>query len=108
MLFFTTLYFITANCIIIIIISSIVIEIFINIIMSRNRWSAVYEHLFEEGNNFRCRVMLDQCHTCNSVIPKLKQGSTSANLKRHLKRQHRQALDRVEKKDSEATKKQNC
>ena len=49
--------------------------------------------------------MLDQCHTCNSVIPKLKQGSTSANLKRHLKRHHRQAFDRVEEKDSEATKK---
>ena len=73
--------------------------------MSRNRWSAVYEHFFEEGNNFRYRVMLDQCHTCNSVIPKLKQGSTSANLKKHLKRHHRQAFDRVEKKDSEATKK---
>ena len=49
--------------------------------------------------------MLDQCHTCNSVIPKLKQGSTSANLKRHLKRCHRQAFDRVEGKDSEVTKK---
>ena len=73
--------------------------------MSRNRWSGVYEHFFEEGNNFRCRVMLDQCHTYNSVIPKLKQGSTSANLKRHLKRHHRQAFDRVEEKDSEVTKK---
>ena len=59
---------------------------------------------FEEGNNFRCTVMFDQCHTCNSVIPKPKQGSTSANLKRHLKRHHRQAFDRVEEKDSEATK----
>ena len=49
--------------------------------------------------------MLDQCHTCNSVIPKLKQGSKSANLKRHPKRHHRQAFDRVEEKDSEVTKK---
>ena len=49
--------------------------------------------------------MLDQCHTCNSVISKLKQGSTSANLKRHLKRHHRQAFDRVEEKDSVVTKK---
>ena len=49
--------------------------------------------------------MLDQCHTCNSVIPKLKQGSTSDKLKRHLKRHHRQAFDRVEEKDSEVTKK---
>ena len=52
--------------------------------------------------------MLDQCHICNSVIPKLKQGSTSANLKKHLKRHHLQAFDRVEEKDSEVTKKQNC
>ena len=37
-----------------------------------------------------------------------KQGSTSANLKRHLKRHHRQAFDRVEEKDSVVTKKQNC
>ena len=73
--------------------------------MSRNRWSAVYEHFFEKGTNFRCRVMLDQCHICNSVIPKLKQGSTSADLKRHLKRNHRQAFDKVEEKDSEVTKK---
>ena len=77
--------------------------------MSQNRWSAVYGHFFEEGNNFRCRVMLDQCHICNSVIPKLKQGSTPANLKRHLKRHHRQAFDKVEEKDFEVTKKkQNC
>ena len=51
------------------------------------------------------QVMLDQCHTCNSVIPKLKQGSTSANPKRHLQRHHRQAFNRVEEKDSEVTKK---
>ena len=49
--------------------------------------------------------MLDQCHTCTSVIPKLKQGSTSANLKRHLKRHHRQAFNWFEEKDSEVTKK---
>ena len=49
--------------------------------------------------------MLDRCHTCNLVIPKLKQGSTSANLKLHLKHHHRQAFDRVEEKDSEVTKK---
>ena len=49
--------------------------------------------------------MLDQCHTCNSVIRKVKQGSTSANLKMHLKRHHPQAFDRVEEKDSEVTKK---
>ena len=73
--------------------------------MSRNRWSVVYEHFFEEGYNFRCRAMLDQNHTCNSVIPKLKQGSMSANLKRLLKRHHRQAFDRVEEKDSEVSKK---
>ena len=65
----------------------------------------LYEHFFEEGNNFRCRVMLDQCHTCNSVISKLKQGSPSTNLKRHLKRHNRQAFDTVEEKDSEVTKK---
>ena len=49
--------------------------------------------------------MLDECHTCNAVIPKLKHGSTSTNLKRHLKRHHRQAFDRVEEKDFEVTKK---
>ena len=49
--------------------------------------------------------MLDQCHTCNSVVPKLKQGSTSTNPKRQLKCHHRQAIDRVEEKDSEVTKK---
>ena len=49
--------------------------------------------------------MLDQCHTCNLGIPKPKQGSSSANLKRHLKCHHRQAFDRAEEKDSEVTKK---
>ena len=68
--------------------------------MSQNRWIAVDEHFFEKGSTFRCRVMLDECHTCNSAIPKVRQGSTSANLKRHLKHHHRQAFDRVEKKDS--------
>jgi len=35
----------------------------------------------------------------------LRQGSTSANLKRRLKRHHRQAFDRVEENDSEVTNK---
>ena len=41
---------------------------------------------------------LDQCH------PKLKQGSTSAYQRRHLKRYHRLVFGRVEEKDSEVTK----
>ena len=53
----------------------------------------------------QCYARIDQCHTCNLVIPELKQGSTSANPKRHLKRHHRQAFDRVEEKKSEVTKK---
>ena len=48
---------------------------------------------------------MDECHTSNSVISKRKQGSTSANLKRHLKRHHQQAFDRVEEDASEVMKK---
>ena len=76
--------------------------------MSRNRWSAVYEHFFEGGNNFRCKLCSINVTPAIQLSLKLKQGSTSANLKRHLKRHHRQAFDRVQEKDSEVTKKQNC
>ena len=49
--------------------------------------------------------MQDECHTCNPVIPKLKQKITSANLKRHLKHCYQQAFDKVEEKDFKVMKK---
>ena len=74
--------------------------------MSQTRWSAVYDHFVEEGNSFRCIVLKsDGILECNSLVPKLKQGSASANLKRHLKRHHQQTFQKVEQQDSATTKK---
>ena len=73
-----------------------------------SRWSAVYEHFLDEDNDFRCTVPLDESRSCNSVIPKLKDGSTSANLKRHLKRHHRQTFESVSKKMPKQSKKKKC
>ena len=56
----------------------------------------MYQHFSNEVSKFRYKVAVKDTQDCDSIVPKLKQGSTSANLKRHLKRHHKVVLDEVE------------
>ena len=72
--------------------------------MSHGRKSAVYEHFTEEENGFKCGIETDG-KTCNAVITKNKSdGSSSGNLKRHLKRAHPNQHDAVQEKDQSIKK----
>ena len=63
------------------------------------RKSAVYGYFVEEETRFICAVEKDG-KICNSAFAKNKSdGSSSGNLKRHLKRSHSQEHDEVMKKD---------
>lgn len=74
--------------------------------MADKRSSAVYDHFQEVDNTFQCTVAVKGV-TCNTVIPKLKYGSSSGNLKRHLQRHHPEDYNAVQEKDSSAAKKVN-
>ena len=56
----------------------------------------MYQHFSNEVSKFRCKVAVKDFQDCDSIIPKLKQGSTSANLKRHLKHYHKVVFHEVE------------
>ena len=63
------------------------------------RKSAVYEHFAEEENHFKCTVDMDG-KACDVIVAKNKSdGSSSGNLKRHLKRAHPKHHESVQQKD---------
>ena len=72
--------------------------------MSNTRWSTVYDYFEDEENLFRCKVSKKDSACCGTSINKLKEGSSSSNLKRHLKRHHPQQYKSVEQKDSKKVK----
>ena len=53
----------------------------------------------------RYKIKADEPWDCDIIIPKLKDESISANLEKHVKRQHRQTLDAVSKQHSQTIKK---
>lgn len=73
--------------------------------MSNTRWSTVYDYFEDEESLFRCKVSIRDSVCCGASIKKLKQGSSSSNLKRHLKRHHPEQFKSVELKDTECNKK---
>ena len=72
--------------------------------MSHGRKSAVYAHFTEGENSFKCSVETNG-KTCEAEITKNKSdGSSSGNLKRHLKRAHPDQHDAVQESDQNMKK----
>ena len=56
--------------------------------MSNTKWCNVYDYFEVEESSLRCKILIKDSVSCERFFNKLKQGSLSSNLKRHLMRHH--------------------